>query len=236
MEELKNSRPYRISDISAEERPREKMAAHGESVLSDAELIAILLRTGIQGENAVDMGKRLLDEFGGIKGIHQVDLDEFRQAKGIGLAKAAQIKAAIELGRRLNSLEGGDVRPVISSPADVVNLVQYEMLGFIQEQLWVLLLNTKNQVIRIERLYKGTLNSSTVRIAELFKPAITRNAAAIILVHNHPSGDPAPSSEDVRLTRSVVQSGKLLDIEVLDHIIVGEAGRYSSLKQKKLGF
>lgn len=235
MKGSQEKRPYRISDISAEERPREKMAAHGESVLSDAELIAILLRTGIQGENAVDMGKRLLDEFGGIKGIHQVDLDEFRQAKGIGLAKAAQIKAAIELGRRLNTLEE-DARPVISSPVDVVNLVQYEMLGFIQEHLWVLLLNTKNQVVRMEKLYKGTLNSSTVRIAELFKPAITRNAAAIILVHNHPSGDPAPSSEDVRLTRSVVQSGRLLDIEVLDHIIVGEAGRYSSLKQKKLGF
>ena len=235
MEEKLEKRPYRISDISIEERPREKMAAHGELVLSDAELIAILLRTGIQGENAVDMGKRLLEEFGGIKGIHQISLDEFRQAKGIGLAKAAQIKAAIELGRRLTTLEE-QVKPIITSPSDVVRLVQYEMLGFIQEHLWVLLLNTKNQVLRIAKIYKGTLNSSTVRIAELFKPAITRNAAAIILVHNHPSGDPTPSSEDVRLTRSVVQSGKLLDIEVLDHIIIGNAGKYSSLKQKKLGF
>lgn len=227
--------PYRISDISAEDRPREKMAAHGASVLSDSELIAILLRTGIQGENAVELGKRLLLEFGGIRGIHQTSLDEFQQAKGIGLAKASQIKAAIELGRRLNSTEGED-RPIISGPGDVVDLVQYEMLGFIQEHLWVLLLNTKNQVIRIEKVYKGTLNSSTVRIAELFKPAIARNAAAVVLVHNHPSGDPTPSSEDVRLTRSVVQAGKLLDIEVLDHIIIGGAGKYGSLKQKKLGF
>jgi DNA repair protein RadC len=235
MENEMNPRPYRISDISVEERPREKMAAHGASVLSDSELIAILLRTGIQGENAVELGKRLLLEFGGIRGIHQTSLDEFRQAKGIGLAKASQIKAAIELGRRLNSMEGEE-RPVISTPGDVVDLVQYEMLGFPQEHLWVLLLNTKNQVFRVEKIYKGTLNSSTVRIAELFRPAITRNAAAIVLVHNHPSGDPTPSSEDVRLTRSVVQSGKLLDIEVLDHIIIGGAGNYASLKQKKLGF
>lgn len=235
MEEKNYRHSYRISDITEEERPREKMAIHGAAILSDAELIAVLLRTGIHGENAVEMGKRLLSEYGGIRGIHQTSLDEFRQAKGIGLAKAAQIKAAIELGRRLNTFEEQS-RPVISSPDDVVALVQYEMLGLIQEHLWVLLLNTKNQVIRIEKVYKGTLNSSTVRIAELFKPAITRNAAGIILVHNHPSGDPTPSSEDVRLTRSVVQSGKMLDIEVLDHIIVGEAGRFSSLKQKKLGF
>lgn len=228
-------RSYKISDISENERPREKMALHGAAVLTDAELLAILLRTGLQGENAVDMGKRLLKEFGGIRGIHQISLDEFRQARGIGLAKATQIKAAIELGRRLNSLEQQS-RPTISSPGDVVQLVQYEMMGLIQEHLWVLLLNTKNQVIRIEKVYKGTLNSSTVRIAELFKPAVVRNAAGIILVHNHPSGDPTPSSEDVRLTRSVVQSGMLLDIEVLDHIIIGEAGKYSSLKQKKLGF
>jgi DNA repair protein RadC len=230
-----DTRPYRISEISVEERPREKMALHGASILTDAELLAILLRTGIQGENAIDMGKRLLLEYGGIQGIHRIGLDEFCQARGIGLAKAAQIKAAIELGRRLNSADEVE-HPVISSPIDVVSLVQYEMLGFIQEHLWVLLLNTKNQVMRVVKIYKGTLNSSTVRIAELFKPAITRNAAAIILVHNHPSGDPTPSSEDIRLTRTVVQAGKMLDIDVLDHIIIGEAGSYASLKQKKLGF
>ena len=234
MDEKQSRWPYRISEMSIEERPREKMAAHGAHVLSNAELIAILLRTGIQGENAVAMGERLLLEYGGIRGIHQTSLDDFCQAKGIGLAKAAQIKAALELGRRLSTSD--EDQPVISSPGDVTGLVQYEMMGFIQEHLWVLLLNTKNQVMRIEKLYKGTLNSSTVRIAELFRLAIARNAAGIILVHNHPSGDPTPSGEDVRLTRSVVQAGQLLDIEVLDHIVVGSAGKFVSLKQKKLGF
>ncbi|HET59532.1 MAG TPA: JAB domain-containing protein [Chloroflexi bacterium] len=226
---------YRIMDITADERPREKLASSGAQSLAEEELLAILLRTGIQGENAVAMGRRLLDDFGGINGIHQASFDEFCMAKGVGPAKAAQIKAAIELGRRLQVVTGEE-RPTISSPQDVARLVQYEMMGLPQEHLWVLLLNTKNQVISLQKIYQGTLNSSTVRIAELFKAAITKNAAAVILVHNHPSGDPAPSAEDIRLTRAVVEAGKLLDIEVLDHIVIGFADQYTSLKQKKMGF
>jgi DNA repair protein RadC len=226
---------YRIMDITADERPREKLASSGAQSLAEEELLAILLRTGIQGENAVAMGRRLLDDFGGINGIHQASFDDFCMAKGVGPAKAAQIKAAIELGRRLQMVTG-DERPTISSPQDVARLVQYEMMGLPQEHLWVLLLNTKNQVISLQKIYQGTLNSSTVRIAELFKAAITKNAAAVILVHNHPSGDPAPSAEDIRLTRAVVEAGKLLDIEVLDHIVIGFADQYTSLKQKKMGF
>jgi DNA repair protein RadC len=226
---------YRIMDITADERPREKLASSGAQSLADEELLAILLRTGIQGENAVAMGRRLLDEFGGINGIHQASFDDFCMAKGVGPAKAAQIKAAIELGRRLQVVTGEE-RPTISSPQDVARLVQYEMMGLPQENLWVLLLNTKNQVTSIQKIYQGTLNSSTVRIAELFKAAIAKNSAAIILVHNHPSGDPSPSAEDIRLTRAVVEAGKLLDIEVLDHIVIGFADQFTSLKQKKMGF
>jgi DNA repair protein RadC len=226
---------YRIMDITADERPREKLASSGAQSLAEEELLAILLRTGIQGENAVAMGRRLLDEFGGINGIHQASFDDFCMAKGVGPAKAAQIKAAIELGRRLQVVTGEE-RPTISSPQDVARLVQYEMMGLPQENLWVLLLNTKNQVTSIQKIYQGTLNSSTVRIAELFKAAIAKNSAAIILVHNHPSGDPSPSAEDIRLTRAVVEAGKLLDIEVLDHIVIGFADQFTSLKQKKMGF
>jgi DNA repair protein RadC len=226
---------YRIMDITADERPREKLASSGAQSLAEEELLAILLRTGIQGENAVAMGRRLLDDFGGINGIHQASFDDFCMAKGVGPAKAAQIKAAIELGRRLQVVTGEE-RTTISSPQDVARLVQYEMMGLPQEHLWVLLLNTKNQVTSLQKIYQGTLNSSTVRIAELFKTAIAKNAAAIILVHNHPSGDPAPSAEDIRLTRAVVEAGKLLDIEVLDHIVIGFADQFTSLKQKKMGF
>lgn len=226
---------YRIRDIDADQRPRERLAEHGPQYLSDEELLAILLRTGIPGENAVEMGRRLLNMFGGIQGIHQAAFEDFCEARGIGPAKAAQIKAAIELGRRIQ--QGSvETRPNISSPQDVAALVQYEMASFSQEQLWVLLLNTKNQVTRIDKVYTGTLNASTVRVAELFRNAIRQSAASIIMVHNHPSGDPAPSHEDIRLTKSVIDAGKLLDIEVLDHVVVGNAGKFVSMKQSRMAF
>jgi DNA repair protein RadC len=152
----------------------------------------------------------------------------------MGLAKAAQIKAAIELGIRLR-LEAPEERPAINSPSDAAALLQYEMSALAQEHLRVVNLDTRNRVINIEKLYVGSLNASTVRICEIFKPAIQRNAASILVAHNHPSGDPTPSPEDVALTRAIVQSGKLLDIDVLDHMIIGE-GRWVSLKERGLGF
>ena len=164
----------------------------------------------------------------------KASFQEVCQQKGIGPAKAAQIKAAIELGRRLRELDPED-RPSIQGPEDAAGLVSYEMSALSQEHLWVLNLNTRNQVININRLYKGSLNSSMVRIAELFKDAIQRNAASIILVHNHPSGDPMPSPEDIRLTKAAIDAGKLLDIKVLDHLVIGD-GRYVSLKKKQLAF
>ncbi len=225
---------YRITDLSSSDRPRERLAALGPQALSNAELIAILLRVGIQGENSVQMGQRLLQDLGGLHGLHRASVLEISQQHGLGLAKAAQIKAAIELGIRLR-LEAPEERPAIHSPADAAALVQYEMAALPQEHLRVVNLDTRNRVINIEKLYVGSLNASTVRVGELFKPAISRNAASIIVIHNHPSGDPAPSPEDVALTRSIVQAGKLLDIEVLDHLVIGQ-GRWVSLKERGLGF
>jgi DNA repair protein RadC len=225
---------YRITDLEESERPRERLARLGPQVLTNAELLAILLRVGVQGENAVQVGQRLLRIFGDLGGLHRADYDEVCNQRGIGPAKAAQIKAAIELGRRMTLLSPEDL-PAIHSPADAAALVQYEMSAFEQEHLRVLLLDTRNRVMHIEDLYRGSLNSSQVRVGELFKSAVRRNAAAIIIVHNHPSGDPSPSPDDVALTRAIVQAGKLLDIEVLDHLVIGR-GRFVSLKERGLGF
>ena len=225
---------YRIADLEADDRPRERMALVGAQALSKAELLAILLRVGMEGENAVAMGHRLLVEFEGLIGLHRASFEQLCRVKGLGPAKAAQIKAAIELGRRLRE-EDPDARTPIHSPEDVAGLVQYEMSALTQEHLWVLLLDTRNQVLGIDKLYKGSLNASSVRIGEIFRSAIQRNAAALIVVHNHPSGDPKPSPEDIALTRALVQAGKLLDIDLLDHVVIGQ-GRYASLKELGLGF
>lgn len=226
---------YRISDLSTNDRPRERLAESGPEALNPAELLAILLRVGIRGENAVQMAQRLLLDMGGINGLQKASFSELAEQRGLGMAKAAQIKAAIELGRRLVR-ESPDAPVYLNNPQAAANLVQFEMAAFTQEHLWVLLADTRNRWLATEKIYKGSLNSSTVRIGELFKPAILRNAASILLVHNHPSGDPTPSPEDIALTRGVVQVGKLLDIEVLDHIVIGNHQNYVSFKQRGLGF
>ena len=229
-----NDVKYRIQDMEEQERPRERLEKLGPQALKIEELLAILLRVGVPGENALQMGQRLLHDLGGLRGIQQATFAEVCNQHGLGPAKAAQIKAAIELGCRLQIVDS-EQRPHISKPQDAADLVQYEMAGLVQEQLWVLVLDTRNRVISTEKLYKGSLNSSTVRVGELFKAAIQKNAASIILVHNHPSGDPTPSPEDIQLTRSAVQAGKLMDIEVLDHLVVGH-NRFVSLKERNLGF
>ncbi len=229
-----NSNSYRITDLAAGDRPRERLAEVGPGALTNAELLAILLRVGVQGENAVQLGHRLLAEFGGLAGLHRASLEEVCDQHGIGMAKASQIKAAIELGRRL-AASSPEERPAIHNPKDAADLVMYEMMAFTQENLWVILTDTRNRVISIEKIYKGSLNSSMVRVGELFKAAVQRSAASIVLVHNHPSGDPTPSPEDVALTRAAIQAGKLLDVEVLDHLVIG-AGKFVSLKERGLGF
>lgn len=226
---------YRITDLEASERPRERLAEVGAHALSTAELLAILLRTGLPGENAVQLGQRLLHTLGGLNGLRRASFQEVCSQHGVGEAKAAQIKAAIELGKRLRDDEEEDDRRAILSPKDAADLVMYDMAGLVQENLWVILTDTRNRVISIEKLYQGSLNASTVRVGELFRAAIIRNAASILVVHNHPSGDPTPSPEDIALTRAVVQSGRLLDIQVLDHLVIGRR-QYVSLKERGLGF
>ena len=224
----------RIKDIQTLERPRERLAKMGASVLSTAELLAILLRVGVEGENAIQLGQRLLRDFNGLAGLQKASYAEICAQHGIGEAKAAQIKAAIDLGRRLASQSTCD-RPVVHSPEDAADLVQYEMSALEQEHLRVILLNTRNHVLGIKTIYQGSLNSSQVRVGELFRPAIRENAAAIIIIHNHPSGDPSPSPDDIAITKVIIEAGKLLDIQVLDHLIIGQ-GRFISLNRRGLGF
>ena len=225
---------YRIADMAHFERPRERLARLGPESLTSAELLGILLRVGVRGENAVAVGQRLLQTFGGIAGVHQAPYPELIAQHGIGAAKAAQLKAAIELGRRLIQ-QSPDQKPTVHSPHVAAALVQYDMSAFEQEHLRVIYLNTRNGVLGWEDVYKGSLNQSQVRIGELFKGAIRRNAASIILAHNHPSGDPTPSPDDVAITRAIIEAGRLLDVEVLDHLVIGR-GRYVSLKERRLGF
>jgi len=223
-----------MREIHPEERPRERLVAFGEASLSTSELLAILINTGIKGESATALAQRLLAEHGGLSGIMRLDVSELAKVRGLGIAKATRIKAALEVGRRLAAL-GTEERPRIESPEDVVRLLGVEMTALAQEQLRVILLDTKHAVIATRLVYQGSANQATVRVGELFRDAIRQTAVAIVLVHNHPSGDPTPSSADVTMTIDVVKAGKLLDIEVLDHIVIGQ-GRHASLKRLGLGF
>jgi DNA repair protein RadC len=223
-----------IPDLPLDERPRERLLNYGAAALSNAELLAILLRVGSPGENAMALGTRLLIEFGGLPGLSKAGFNELAEVKGIGLAKTAQLKAALELGRRL-LLSSPDARPQITSPADVANLFMLEMGCLEQENLRALLLDTKNRVLGSPTIYVGNVNSSIIRVSEVFREAVRQNATALILAHNHPSGDPTPSPEDVRVTRSVVEAGAMLGIEVLDHLVIGHQ-RFVSLKERGLGF
>ena len=185
-----NTQPaYRITDLHESDRPRERLAALGPQALSNAELLAILLRVGVQGENAVQVGQCLLNKFSGLTGIHRAPFDELLNEHGLGEAKAAQIKAAIELGRRL-MLEVPEARPTINSPADAAALVQYEMSALEQEHLRVLLLDTRNHVLDIVEVYRGSVNSSQVRVGEVLKASVRRGSTAVIIVHNHRSPKP----------------------------------------------
>ena len=219
-----------IRDVPMGERPRE----HGPGHLSNAELIAILLRTGVAGENVLNMAVRLLSEFQGLPGIARATFGEICSLKGISEAKACQLLAAFELSRRLVSLHPED-RAVSGSPEDVANLLGAEMGLLEQEHLRVVHLDTKNHVTGVSEIYVGNVNSSMVRPAEVFRPAIRDNSVAIIAVHNHPSGDPTPSPEDVAITRQLRDAGELLGIELLDHIVLA-GQRHVSLKERGLGF
>ena len=225
----------RIQDLPSSDRPRERLAREGAAVLSNAELLAILLRVGVAGENAVRVAERLLAQLQGLPGLHRAGYADLCAQKGIGPAKAAQLQAAVELGKRIAVAPTAE-RTTISSPADAANLLMYQMAPLDQEYLFVILLDTRNRVLGIPlEVYHGSLNTSMIRVGELFREAIKVNAAALIVAHNHPSGDPSPSPEDVAVTRALVEAGKLLDIDVLDHLVIGRY-RFVSLKERGLGF
>jgi len=228
-----------IKEMPEGERPRERLAVYGEKALSNAELIAITLRTGNARENVISLAMRLLRTFDGLAGLERASYNELCEVPGIGPAKAAELKAAIELGRRVLA-SGDDMRPEISNPEIAANLL-CAMGSESQEQLRVLLLDSKNRLLRSVLVHQGTVNSAQVRIAEVFSEAIKDKAPAIFVAHNHPSGDPAPSPEDARVTQAIVRAGKLLEVAVVDHLVIGrarpgESVRYVSLKALGLGF
>jgi DNA repair protein RadC len=223
-----------IHDMARGDRPRERLLHVGERALNTSELLAICLRTGVGGENVVRLAERLLSQFGGLPGLARASISELQTVNGIGPAKAIEIKAALELGRRLLAATPEE-RPKVTQPADAANLLMSEMMFLEQEELRVVLLDTRNRVLSTPTIYRGSLNTSVIRIGELFRPAIRSNSAALIVAHNHPSGDPAPSPEDINVTRQIVKAGNLLNIDVLDHIVIGRQ-KFVSLKERGLGF
>lgn len=220
----------RIVDLSKSERPRERLMKYGAKVLSNAELLAIILRTGSKKENIVELSNRVIKESGGLNGLLTSDLEAFRNLYGIGKAKAAQILAVAEISKRFNSYKDGSEYKILKS-FDAANLVMSEMSSLKQEHLMTILLNTRNIVICVEDISIGDLNSSIVHPREVFCEAIKKNSASIIVCHNHPSGDPSPSSEDLDITYRLKECGKILGINLLDHLIIGN-GKYISLKEK----
>ncbi len=219
-----------IREMPAEERPRERLSKHGPSVCSTAELIAILLRTGTTERSALGLGELLLSEFQGLRGVATATIEQLSAVKGVGEVKAIQIAAAIELGKR-NAVLGGEEKPIIRSPQDVANLLMPELRDLKKEHLKSLLLDTKNRVLKIMSVSVGILDSSLVHPREVFKDAIIASAAAIIVAHNHPSGDPTPSAEDRRITQRLAEAGQILGIELLDHIVLGD-NKWVSLKER----
>ncbi len=228
--------PYNpmIRDMPVDMRPRERLIGLGANALSNSDLIAILLRTGVKGENVLSLSSKLLSKLGGLSGLSDATISDMCDLHGISEAKACQVLAAVELGKRAASMNPQH-RPAIGSPEDVNNIVGPEMSQLAQEKLRVLLLNTKNRVMAMRDVYQGTVNSASIRVAEILRPAIRENCPYIIVVHNHPSGDPTPSPEDVLVTRRINQSADMMDIELLDHIVIGEQS-FVSMKGRSLGF
>lgn len=229
------SQGMKIKDQPLSERPRERLVARGPDALTQAELIAILLRTGLKGANVVEIGRRLLQKYGSLHGIAKASVDDLKQERGVGQDKAATLVAAFALAKRMED-EKRDESPVLDNPEMIVNYMRETNRLKGVEEFQVLLLNTRRRLIRAITISHGTLDTILVHPREVFKAAITANAAAIVLVHNHPSGDPTPSEADVKVTRDLIRAGQLLKIDVLDHVILGCATKerakdYASLRE-----
>ena len=221
----------RISDIPENERPIEKMLINGPEGLNNAELLAIILRTGVRGENVVSLSSRLLSEVEGLDGLLNSNYYDMTNIKGIKKIKASQLIAMIELFNRFKTLRSQNIKFKISSPKNIANMLMNEMTDLNQEVLKLIMLNTKNEVVGIKDIFKGSLNSSIVHPREIFREAIKRNSASIIICHNHPSGDPTPSKEDINITIRLKECASIMGIELLDHIIIGNS-KFVSLNEK----
>lgn len=209
----------KIREMPREERPREKLAAHGPASLTNPELIAILLRTGISGKNAIEVARELLQKYGSLRGLSRCSVDELSRVRGIGFAKAVQLVAAFGLGQRLANETLSKQK--IDSPEIVNELIGPEMRMLRKESLRVILLDTRYHLIRIEQISVGSVNESIAHPRDIFQPAVAASAYAVIVVHNHPSGDSSPSQADHSLTRRLADAAELLQIKLLDHIIIG---------------
>lgn len=222
-----------IKNMPESERPREKMLTHGCQSLSNAELLAIILSTGTRDKTAIDLARGILNMSAeGLRTLTDCTIEELMQIRGVGLAKASQVIAAVELGKRIALTTNVD-NYKIQGPEDVGNLLMEEMRYLNKEIFNIILLNTKNNVISIENISVGSLNASIVHPREVFNIAIRRSSSAIILAHNHPSGDPKPSTEDINITKRLIEAGSIVGINVLDHIIIGD-GVYFSMKEKEI--
>ncbi|MBB6214902.1 DNA repair protein RadC [Anaerosolibacter carboniphilus] len=222
-----------IKEMVESERPREKMIQFGVENLSNAELLAILIHTGTKEASAIELAQRILSyDQTGIHFLTNCTVEELSQIKGIGSAKACQLIAAIELGKRIAAAKA-TVRPCIKSPGDIVNIYMEEMRYYKKEYFKIVLLNTKNEIISSENVSIGSLNASLVHPREVFITAIKKSAASVVLLHNHPSGNPQPSKEDISITKRLAEAGKIIGIDVIDHIIIGN-GTYTSLKEKDI--
>lgn len=223
-----------LKQFEKNDLPRERLKRLGAGALKTQELIAIILRTGTPGENVLQLAERLLRDYGGLGGLARAPYTELTRVKGVGDTKAIELQAVFELGRRLNTAAPED-KPTVKSPADAASLLS-DMSVLEQEMMRTLLLDTKNRVLAIRTVYTGSVNTTVIRVAELFREAIRQNCTALIIAHNHPSGDPTPSPEDVAVTSEIVKAGKLLDIDVLDHLVIGAGQKFVSLKERGLGF
>jgi DNA repair protein RadC len=224
----------RIDHLTEEERPRERFLKVGATAASASELLAILLRIGPPNVGVLHLADELLRRFGGLAGLARADLQELQRVHGIGEVKAIEIKAALELGKRL-VLSNPDQKPLVKTPADAAQLLMADMGLLEQEEVRTLLLDSRNRVMSTNMIYRGTLNAANMRVGEIFRDAIRHSCASVILAHNHPSGDPTPSADDVMVTKELIKAGRLLDIEVLDHLVIAH-NRYVSLKERGLGF
>jgi len=224
---------FTIHDLPVSERPRERLQRFGVEALSAQEILALILGRGIAGESVTVTAQRLLRRFGSLKGIASASIEELSQVRGVGPAKASQIKAAFELANRLEGYPELGKKPIVKTPDEVASLVRGRLRGKKKEHFLALLLDTRNQLIKVSEISVGSLDTSIVHPREVFKEAIAASAASVIFVHNHPSGDPKASEDDIRLTKRLAEAGEIVGIDVLDHIIICDK-EHLSLKSKGL--